>query len=406
MKKLISLLMAMALLLSCVGFAAAEDAVNLMVWIGGDKETDWINGVIEAFQAANPDTTYNITVGVVTYETVGVTALQDPEATADVFVFPDDRLHELVRGGLLQPVVVDTEAVIERNGGEGSGAMAASMVDGQLYAYPLSASNGYFMFYNSEYFTPEDVSSFDSMAKIAAEHGKQVSFPVMNPWYSYGFYAAAGLSVGLDEDGVSNVCDWNTKTDPFSGLQVLQALLDLVATPGFTDADSDAFVASVKDGSIIAGVSGTWNANIAKEAWGDSYAATKLPTYTLDGQQVQIRSFAGYKLVGVNSYSPNVGDAMDFANFMTDYDSQMSRFILLDDGPSNIQAAASDEVMANPAIAALAAQSDFADPQQVGGYFWEPAYTLGAIIVAGNPEGTDLQTLLDNTVAGIVTPIQ
>lgn len=32
-------------------------------------------------------------------------------------------------------------------------------------------------------------------------------------------------------------------------------------------------------------------------------------------------SFACFKLVGVNAYSPNAGDAMDFAAFMTNYES-------------------------------------------------------------------------------------
>ena len=76
-------------------------------------------------------------------------------------------------------------------------------------------------------------------------------------------------------------------------------------------------MAGVKDGSIIAGVSGTWNAKVAQEAWGENYAACKLPTYTVAGKQVQMASFAGFKLVGVNPYSQNMYDAMLFAEFMT-----------------------------------------------------------------------------------------
>ncbi len=208
----------------------------------------------------------------------------------------------------------------------------------------------------------------------------------------------------VNEDGVTNSCNWNATDTPITGVQVLEALLEIAKNPGFKEADSDPFVAGVKDGSIIAGVSGTWNANAAQEAWGDNYAATKLPTYTVNGEQVQMSSFAGFKLVGVNPYSENVGAAMDFAAYMTNEESQMSRFEIRSEGPSNVNAASSEAVQSNPAIAALAAQAAYADVQRVGNKYWDPAAALGKIIMNGNPDGTDLQTLLDNCVAGITAP--
>ena len=65
---------------------------------------------------------------------------------------------------------------------------------------------------------------------------------------------------------------------------------------------------------------------------------------------------------------------------------------------------AQPEVQAEPAIAALAAQAPYADVQRVGSKYWDAAATLGKIIVSGNPDGTPLQTLLDNAVAGITAP--
>ncbi len=112
-------------------------------------------------------------------------------------------------------------------------------------------------------------------------------------------------------------------------------------------------------------------------------------------------SFAGFKLVGVNPYSQNVGDAMLFAEFMTNEENQISRFEIRGQGPSNVNAAASEKVQAAPAIAALAAQSAFSTVQRVGNKYWEPAAALGKILVNGNPDGIELQTLLDNAVAGI-----
>ena len=39
--------------------------------------------------------------------------------------------------------------------------------------------------------------------------------------------------------------------------------------------------------AICAGISGTWVAAAMKEKLGDNYAAAKLPTFTVDGEQVR-----------------------------------------------------------------------------------------------------------------------
>ena len=399
MKKFLAMVLALAMMLTMVASCAMAEEVSLRVWVGDNADIDWINTVIANFQAANPDKTYKIEVGVQTEGDCSKVVLTDPTAAADVFTFADDQFNSLYNAGALQQVVIDPEAVIAAN--TPGSVTAATGADGNLYAYPATADNGYFMFYNKEYFTEEDVQTLDGMMAKAAADGKKVGFPMSNAWDFYSFFKGAGLDMTVSEDGVTNTCNWNATDTPITGVQVVEALLAVTSNPGFMEADSDPFVAGVKDGTIIAGVSGTWNANTAAEVWGDNYAATKLPTFTVNGEQVQMSSFAGFKLVGVNSYSENVGDAMDFAAFMTNEESQTLRFEMRSQGPSNINAAASDAVQANPAIAALAAQSAYADVTRVGQAYWESAAALGKIIVNGNPDNIELQTLLDNCVAGI-----
>lgn len=398
MKKILSLVLALCMVLSLCSCALAED-VTLTVWVGDNQDIEWINGVIDNFKAAYPDNNYTINVGVQNEGDCSKTVLNDPTAAADVFTFADDQFNSLLNGGALQQVLDGADDIIANNTPES--IAAATGDDGNLYAYPATADNGYFMFYNKEYFTEDDVKSFNTMLDKAAAAGKYVGFPMSNAWYFYSWFKGAGLDMRVNEDGVTNSCNWNATDTPITGVQVVEALLAIASNPGFKEADSDPFVAGVKDGSIIAGVSGTWNANVAAEAWGDNYAATKLPTYTVAGQEVQMASFSGFKLVGVNPYSENLGAAMDFAAFMTNEESQVSRFAMRRQGPSNTKALASEVVQAEPAIAAIVAQAPYADVQRVGSKFWDTAAALGKIIVNGNPDGTDLQTLLDNCVAGI-----
>ena len=398
MKKILSLVLALCMVLSLCSCALAED-VTLTVWVGDNQDIEWINGVIDNFKAAYPDNNYTINVGVQNEGDCSKTVLNDPTAAADVFTFADDQFNSLLNGGALQQVLDGADDIIANNTPESIAAATGN--DGNLYAYPATADNGYFMFYNKEYFTEDDVKSFNTMLDKAAAAGEYVGFPMSNAWYFYSWFKGAGLDMHVNEDGVTNSCNWNATDTPITGVQVVEALLAITSNPGFKEADSDPFVAGVKDGSIIAGVSGTWNANVAAEAWGDNYAATKLPTYTVAGQEVQMASFSGFKLVGVNPYSENLGAAMDFAAFMTNEESQVSRFAMRRQGPSNTKALASEVVQAEPAIAAIVAQAPYADVQRVGSKFWDTAAALGKIIVNGNPDGTDLQTLLDNCVAGI-----
>lgn len=390
-------------LTGCAPRTVDENAVtHLRVWVGDNADVAWMEQVVRDFEAANPGQDYEIQIGVQSEGDAARVILADVESAADVFTFADDQLPDLLLGGALMPLQENAEDILNRNTPES--AAAATGPDGQLCAYPATADNGYFLFYNSALITPEDASSFESLLERAAQNGRRVAFPLNNGWYLYSFFRGAGLEMCLSDDGVTNLCNWNATNTPITGVQVLTALLELAQHPGFISADSDAFVAGLKDGSIIAGVSGTWNASVASQVWGDDYAAAKLPTFRVADQDVQMASFSGFKLVGVNPYSANAGAAMDLANFMTGYEAQLDRFRMRRQGPSNVAALASPQVQTEPAIAAITAQAPYADVQRVGSKYWDAAASLGKIIASGNPSGAELQTLLDNAVAGITAP--
>jgi len=402
MKRFGALLLCLMWLCGCTPTDQNPAAIPLRVWVGDNADVPWLEQVIREFTAAHPERQYDIQIGVQNEGDVAKVILADVQAAADVFTFADDQMNSLLNAGALLPILEGAETIHNTNTPES--IEAATGPDGQLYAYPATADNGYFMFYNSAYITPGDAATIESLLDRAAENGRKVAFPMANAWYLYSFFAGAGLEMHLSDDGVTNTCNWNAADTPITGVEVLSSLMELASHPGFVEADSDAFVAGLKDGSIVAGVSGTWNATVAAQVWGESYAAAKLPTYRTAGQNVQMASFSGFKLVGVNAYSDHAGDAMDLAAFMTAYDAQVDRFRLRRQGPSNVAALASPEVQSEPAIAAIIAQAPYADVQRVGSKYWDAAAALGKIIVNGNPEGIPLQTLLDNCVAGITAP--
>lgn len=166
---------------------------------------------------------------------------------------------------------------------------------------------------------------------------------------------------------------------------------------------------TLASGNLVACVSGTWDAITAQDVFGDGYAATKLPTFTVGDKQVQQGSVAGYKYVGVNGYSENSGWAVLLAEDFTNEESQQIFFDQRESGSSNKNVAASDSVQENVALAALSAQSEYAQAQKVGGKYWDPAQTFGELVAQGTLSADDdnaIQEALDNLVDGVTAPVE
>lgn len=344
-----------------------------------------------------------IEIGAQSESTAKDTILTDISAAADVFYYADDQTGELVNAGALQ-AVENADAIMAANGGANAGAVAAATFNGKLYAYPAMGGNGYFLYYNKQYVTAAQADSWTGILEAANAAGKKATMQLNSGWYLYGFFKGAGFGCSLSEDGATTQCDWSN-----GGADVLQAILDITADKGFINLGDAEFITGVNEGTVVAGVNGAWNAGNVQAAWGENYACAKLPTFALKGNQVQMGSFDGYKLVGVNAYSENVGWAMRLAEFLTNEENQIYLYEATEGSavPSNVNAAASESVKANPVVAALATQGQFASAQSlsVGGNYWSPTEALGNILANGNPDNIPLQQLVDDTVAGITAPV-
>lgn len=161
---------------------------------------------------------------------------------------------------------------------------------------------------------------------------------VSNGWYIASFFLGAGCTLGLDENG-KQTCDFNNE----AGVAAGEAIRAFTADPAFLTGDDSVLTGGMGD-TICAGVSGTWNAAAIQEKLGENYAACKLPTFTLNGEQVQMSSFIGTKLIGVNTQTAHPVEAMMLAEFLTNEEAQQLRFEMREIGPSNSNVAASEEV--------------------------------------------------------------
>lgn len=372
--------------------AGSSDKISLRVW-GSQDDQAMLKGMIDEFVKANPDKQWDITLGVVGEPDARQKYLEDPAAAADVFAFANDQILDLVNAGALYKVTRNTE---DFSNIYAQGTIDAASVDGQLYAYPMTADNGYFMYYNKNVITEEDAKTLDAMLAKAGEQDKKVFMDVSNGWYIASFFLGNGGTLKIGADG-KQVTDFNNE----KGVQAGEAIKAFTADDAFITGDDSILIAGLTDGTIVAGVSGTWNAEKISEALGDGYAATKLPTYTTPDGQVQMGSFAGYKLLGVNSQTKYPAEAMDLAAFLTNEENQIKRFELRQMGPANINAASSAAVQSDVALAALAEQSKYATSQkEVLGTFWNPAEAFGTAMESKD-YSKSVQQMLDDMVAQI-----
>ena len=382
-KKLVASLAAVSMMAAmAVGVNAADETISLTLW-GAEEDQAMLQEMVQKFEETYKDQTFDIQIGVESESTAKDTILTDVEAAADVYSFASDQLIDLVNAGELmnledvgEALTVGGRTLDDVKNENVEASVEAASVNGSLYAFPRAGDNGYFLYYDSAILSDEDVASWDNLLAAAEKNGKKVGMTLASGWYNASFFYGAGFTTGLNEDGTTSI-DWNgTSAEGYTGVQVVKSMLDIAGNASFMAIADGDISNRLATGDLCACVSGTWDAMTAQEVYGDGYAATKLPTFTVGDEQVQQGSVAGYKFVGVNGFSENAGWATVFADFITSESAQEEFFAQRESGPTNKNIIDSNEVKANIAISALAEQSEFSSTQLVGGKYWDPTATI------------------------------
>lgn len=370
---------------------AVSKTVSLTVW-GAEEDRELLSEITESFKTEYGSVAdFNITFKAQSESGCKEALLNDPQLGADVFTFADDQLGLLAAAGMLMPIE-NAEQVRAENL---SSAVTAASVNNVLYAYPITSDNGYFLYYNKAYLTDEDVQRLDTILNIADGRGKYFTMDWSSAWYVYSFFGGTGMTVGLNSDGVTNYCTWNRTDGDINGVDVLKSMTDISGHRSFLNTNDSGFLEGAENGSVIAGISGAWNAEKLKSIWCDNLGAAKLPTYTCCGKQIQMASFSGSKLIGVNAYSSEHDWAEKLAEWIANEKNQALRFERRGQIPSNINAAKADSVRNSPVAAAVMEQAEYSQLQRVGERFWNPPVEVAMCIDADNPPGADYQLMLD-----------
>ena len=355
-KKLLALLMAVAMVATVVGCGStpaetpsageskveeskADDTttsddttekrkVDLLVWSPSEDQADdkgnWLQTMCDQFAAAHPELEITFTYGVCAEGDAKSTVTQDIEAAADVYMFANDNVNDLLANGAIAKLGGSTLDYVNNN--IPASLVNSVTVNGAVYGIPFT-SNTWFMYYNKSIFTEEDVKNLETMLA----KGK-VAFPLNNSWYFASFYAGNGCTLfgnGTDEEaGIQFGGD--------NAVEVTNYLVDLVKNPNFVHDVNGAGMAGLKDGSIGAIFSGNWDyQNVVDAIGAENVGACQLPTYTLNGEAKQLKAFAGSKAIGVNPNCPDQDVAVALAAWLGGQEAQQAHFDLRGTIPAN-----------------------------------------------------------------------
>lgn len=355
-----------------------NETVTLVVWLPKEDQ-EFGKAVANEYKAAHPDKKYNFQFGEQSESDAGTKVLQDATNAPDVFAFASDHITKLVNGGALNRIGGPTLERLKAANTEESMDAATITVAGenQTYAMPFT-DNTFFLYYNKAKLNESDVTSLDGiLGKCDAKH--QFGYPMNDGWYSSAFYFGKDLGYEVEYDEAFGETKITTDFGNETGKAVTNAMWQLVLNEKVkADSDDSKAVAGFQDGSLIAAVSGIWNKNAIQEALGENFGVAKLPTYTLNGEQVQLVAFAGYKLFGVCNYSPNKPEAIAFAEFFTNKENQLKHFEARGYSPTNKEAANLEEIKKDPCVKAIQGTLENCKSQKnVPTTLWTPLQALG-----------------------------
>lgn len=341
----------MTAVLAVTGFAGCsggidgeKESVRLMVWSPSEDQSkdsgEWLQNTCEDFAELHPEWDITFVYGVADEASAATQVAQDPEASADVFMYANDTLTIMTDANALAKFGGKYREEIESTNSEE--VLTSLIKEDNLYGVPFT-TNTWFMYYDKSVFSEEDIKNLDTMLEKGS-----VAFPFTNSWYLPAFYIGNGCTLFGDGTQEDKGVDFGGE----NAVEVTEYLVDLAANPNFKiDADGSG-LAGLRDGSISAIFSGSWDANVVSEALGENMGVAALPTYTLNGEENQMMSYAGSKAIGVNPYSKNMVPAVELAVYLGSAEAQLSHYNLRNVIPCNTELLKDAEVSEDPLVMA------------------------------------------------------
>ncbi len=384
-----------------------EDAgtYDIKVWVD-DRIVELTKSQIGQFVAANGGKyTINATIEPVGEEKAASSMLQDVQDGADLFCFAQDQLSRLKVAGALSRLGSGYVNAMQEEMVEG--AVDAAKINNEVYAFPITADNGYFLYYDKNFISDEDAKDVSSIiAACTKDPSKPRTFNFearSSGFYAASYFMATGCYSNWELDDESGKFkSYDDNYDSGNGLIAAKGLKEL-DKKGVVVSDSHA---SKLGESAAAVISGIWEYEVnavKKLDEAGMLGCAALPSFTVDGNSYHLSSFDGYKLLGVKpQVDPKKASVCrKIARFLTSEDCQYERFDKAKWGPANKAASQKEDVQNHKGLKALNEQHQYAKPQGQCPGSWFTALATTAKAVTANSTDAQIQEILANYRAGL-----
>ena len=347
-KKLLALSLCLVMVVAavCVLVACDKDKdydYEITVWVGEGMK-DLTIQQINAFNETNQfGIKFKATVEIQSEKSsIGNMEGKPASSWPDIFCFAQDQLARAVKGKMLQKLSGSIVTQIEENNSDET--IDAAKIGDTVCAFPMTADNGYFMYYDKRVVSEEHKGSLEAIISDVEAYtdasglGRRISMNLTKAgggWYAASFFYATGCKSEwvTNEDGYFTDFADTFKSD--EGVIALQGMQKLLKSSVHWDSDSTAdFNAGVPSAVVISGI---WDYNTALNALGDNLGIAPLPKFTVGETSYQLQSYLGHKFMGVKPQSDahRAAYLQQLAAYLTNADCQRARFELSGWGPAN-----------------------------------------------------------------------
>ncbi len=358
---------------------------QVTVWANEAEETI-IREIVDNYNASvAPEQQISIAFQAVSEDKAAAEVAKDPANGPDLFLCADDQIFGLKQKNIVMSLAGSPfEDGVKADNTEAS--VKCATIDGELYGFPATNDNGYFLWYDGDVLSDTDVLTLEGILAKCTETGKNFLLD-SGGWYTPTWFFAEGvagpnsLSFHQDESG-STVYDIAWDTPEVAENIAYAAGLIAEHADYYRIGGNEVILDGFENKTMIAAFSGTW---MEKDLSGvcENLKATKLPSY--NGHQMG--TFTGAKVYCLNATKDNeqIMRAATVAQLITGKEGQLRRFEERKVGPCNIAAMEDARYAENVTIGLAALGQQVAacagvQSSSAEGRYWDVGAAIGTAI--------------------------
>lgn len=252
--------------------------------------------------------------------------IADPSNGPDLF-YCNDSEHKLLKENNVLMSLENTgyDTIIRTNNSPIS--LKCASIDNELYGFPFSVDNGYFLYYNATYLSEDDVKTLEDILTKCDEYEKNFCIDI-GGWYTASWFFANGVggpdSCTFHEDESGKIF-YDINWDEPEVVQEIEYLVGIFQEHNNTwvlPAGGEGILLGLENQTTIAGVGGTWYEEVI-EQYCENIKATKLPTF----HGHQMATFTGSSTYSLNSFKneEQLEASAIIADLITNKEAQLRR---------------------------------------------------------------------------------